>query len=511
MPLGHHVRLCPTRLVPTTEIYCIAVYCNGNHSSAREVWRPVVSTSPDGATEVRTKYGYQRGRGRAKIASRSRSARNTRRERRTRGGGLVEERLMIVSSDGHAGAEMDDYREYLDPKHHEAFDAYAATYRDVAGGRSTDLKPMSNKVNKDELETWKRDFLDAGRLDGYSDPSRRCAELDRDGVAGELLFPDFGIPFAPFPPSIAVRVGSWKSSVEQLIAGLRAFNRWLVDFCAAGRGRFVGQAAINFQDPETAIAEIHWAKEHGFAGIVYAMAPGDKDLYDEAYDPIWSAAEDAEMPVNFHVAISSGIPQYSARTHPAVAMRIVGSDSFETAHKVLTFLIWGGVLARHPRLKCVFTEQHSDWVIGHLANMDHSYNCAPRHSEIRNICLEPPSTYFRRQCYLGSSIFSRGEIRARAQIGLEKMMLGMDYPHYEGTFRHETWDYLRATLGAERVPEAEARKMLGETVVSVFGLDAVKFKHTASQIGPTYSELMAPPNKTYEIRGDIPRPLRTVG
>jgi hypothetical protein len=121
-----------------------------------------------------------------------------------------------------------------------------------------------------------------------------------------------------------------------------------------------------------------------------------------------------------------------------------------------------------------------------------------------------PSEYFDRQCYLGSSIFSRGEIRARAQIGVDKMMLGMDYPHYEGTFRHDTREYLRATVGVEHVPEAEARKLLGETAVDVFGLDTAKFAATAAEIGPTYADIMAPP-KTQEMRGDVLRPLQTIG
>jgi predicted TIM-barrel fold metal-dependent hydrolase len=419
------------------------------------------------------------------------------------------ERLMVVSSDGHAGAEIDDFREYLDPAYRDALNDYARVYKEIGGGRSTDLEPMSKKVTDIELAAWKQDFLDTGRLEGYSDPGRRCAELTREGVAGEVLFPDFGIPFAPFPPSIAARVRNWVSSVDQVIAGFRAYNRWLLDFCAAAPERFAGQAVINFQDPEAAVADIRWAKEQGFVGIVFAMAPGDKDLYDPDYEPVWAAAEEAGLPINFHVAISTGIPAYTGNAGPVSALRIVGTEVMDIAHRVLTFLIWGGVLERHPNLRVVFTEQHSDWVIGHLARMDHSYFRGGR-SDIRDICKVSPSEYFSRQCYLGSSIFSRGEIRARSQIGVNKMMLGMDYPHYEGTFRHDTREYLRATLGVEQVPEAEARKLLGETAVAVFGLDRAKFAATASEIGPTYAEIMAPA-KTEEMRGDVLRPLQTIG
>lgn len=423
----------------------------------------------------------------------------------------VEDRVMVVSSDGHAGAEMDDYRAYLDPGYGDAFDVYAAMYREVAGGRSTDLKAMSRKVSAADLAAWKRDYLDTGRLEGYSDPVRRCAELDRNGVAGELLFPDFGVPFGPFPASVASWTDQdWEWSIDQAVVGFRAYNRWLVDFCAAAPGRLAGQAAIIFQDPGSAVADIHWAKEQGLAGIVFVSSPGDKALYDKEYEPVWTVAEDLELPVNFHVAISSAIPHLPVSANQAAALAQIGSDVMEIAHRVLAALIWGGVLERHPRLKVVFTEQHSDWVIGHLARMNHSYDNSNIKSGLHQICPRRPSEYFERQCYLGSSIFSRGEVRGRAQIGLEKMMIGLDYPHYEGAFRHDTLEYFRATFGAERVPEAEARKMLGETVVSVFGLDAAKLAQTGSQIGPTYAEILAPP-QTYEMPGDVLRPLQTVG
>lgn len=426
--------------------------------------------------------------------------------------GPVAERLMVVSSDGHAGAEMDDYREYLDPEHREAFDRFVVAYWALAGGRSTDLKTISMKFDDDVVERWKRDYLDRGRLDGYSDPGRRLVEIDGDGVSAELLFPDFAVPFAPFAPSVAA-LSAVGSTPEQLVAGFRAYNRWLVDFCAAAPERFAGQVAVSFRDPGVAVADIRWAKEHGLVGVVFVMSPDDKLLYDEAYDPIWSTAEELGMPVNFHVGISSGVPSYAGSTqHPATARALSGSGVMDVGHHILSVLIWGGVMERHPRLTFVFTEQHSDWVIAHLARMDHSYdNGTLRHYGIRDVCPLRPGEYFERQCFLGSSIFSRGEIRARHRIGLDKIMLGMDYPHFEGTWRHETREYLRATVGAEQVPEAEVRMLLGETLVRVFGLDATKLSPIAARVGPTYSDLLAPPAPSFEISGDVVRPLVTTG
>jgi predicted TIM-barrel fold metal-dependent hydrolase len=385
-------------------------------------------------------------------------------------------------------------------------------YREIAGGRSTDLKMIRMNFGDAVATVWKRDYIDAGRLDGYSDPYRRSEELDRDGVSGEVLFPDFAIPFAPFPASLSA-LARVSVTADQTVAGFRAYNRWLVDFCAAVPNRFAGQAAISFRDAKQAITDIRWAKEHGLLGIVFVRTPDDPDLYDETLDPVWSTAEELDMPVNFHIAISSGVMHYSSSTDRTVARALVGHDVHEIAHQLLAFLIFGGVMERHPRLKLVFTEQQSDWVIGRLARMDHTYDSPlVQNSGIRDLCSLKPSEYFERQCYLGSSTFSRGEIRARGRIGLDKIMLGMDYPHYEGTWRHKTVEYLRATLGAEQVPEDEARKLLGENVVRVFDFDLASLSSIAARIGPGYGEILeAPTAKTFAIRDDVVRPLLTTG
>ena len=41
---------------------------------------------------------------------------------------LADDRYIVISSDCHAGAPMLDYREYLEVKWHDEFDAWAAGY-----------------------------------------------------------------------------------------------------------------------------------------------------------------------------------------------------------------------------------------------------------------------------------------------------------------------------------------------------------------------------------------------
>jgi predicted TIM-barrel fold metal-dependent hydrolase len=186
---------------------------------------------------------------------------------------------------------------------------------------------------------------------------------------------------------------------------------------------------------------------------------------------------------------------------------MVGADIFTSVRNLLPSLIFGGVLERFPNLKVVFTETHSDWVLGALQRMDHSWERSDLRRDIRDVVPMRPSEYWNRQCYLGSSLFSRAEIAARHRIGVGKMMIGIDFPHSEGAWRYGTRNYVKATFGAEQVPVSEARKMLGGTAAEVFGFDLQALDGIAEKIGLDEADVLSPPEVQPTYRGDLNRPL----
>ena len=208
------------------------------------------------------------------------------------------------------------------------------------------------------------------------------------------------------------------------------------------------------------------------------------------------------MPVNSHIAISATLPmvRYAGVAHPAVANTLHGDMRFR-CHEVLSHLIWGGVLERHPKLGVALTEQGSDWVIGALESWDYSYEGSFQRRDVREVVPLMPSEYFRRQCWLGSSLFSRAEVEARHRIGIDQMLLGMDYPHHEGTLAHGTVNYLRATLGAAGVPAPEARRLLGENAVERWKFDTASLRPLADEFGPELELLLTPPDIDFYPRG----------
>jgi hypothetical protein len=102
---------------------------------------------------------------------------------------------------------------------------------------------------------------------------------------------------------------------------------------------------------------------------------------------------------------------------------------------------------------------------------------------------EPPSFYAKRNCFYGASSPSPRELAGRHEIGVDHLLWGSDYPHYEGTYPY-TRLALRRTFGA--MDRAEVRAMLGENAARLYGFDLAKLEPLAARICPTPEEIEVP-------------------
>ena len=76
------------------------------------------------------------------------------------------DRYVVISSDCHAGADLRDYRPYLEAQYHDEFDAWADSY----------VHPFRDLTNDDANRNW--------------DSSVRMPALEADGVVAEVLYPE---------------------------------------------------------------------------------------------------------------------------------------------------------------------------------------------------------------------------------------------------------------------------------------------------------------------------------
>jgi predicted TIM-barrel fold metal-dependent hydrolase len=396
---------------------------------------------------------------------------------------------MIVSADGHAGPPLGGYRPFVESRHVERFEEYAI----MVDGYDAELAGSLAGAGGDEDQDGDRfPFTtmadERNRLSGLWDPDVRIRDLDADGIAAEVVFPQGSIPFARYPALSDPRRPriSFDPDTELRIAGPRIYNRWLAALCGANPGRHAGIAVVPIFDVAAAVAEVEWARQAGLAGGV-SLPPisssGSYPMYnDPVYEPFWAACQANEMPLNIH---GGGDTPFYGDGPESIALILAESDFW--SRRALLFLIFAGVFDRYPDLKVAITETRAGWVPSYFAMLDTIFHSAT--TTMRASLSRRPSEYFTSNCYLGASFMSKQEADLRHETGVSRIMWGADYPHIEGAWPWSR-ESLRMTFAG--VPADEVRLMVGDNAARCYGLDVVALRGVADRIGPTLEELAAP-------------------
>ena len=210
---------------------------------------------------------------------------------------------LIVSSDTHAGQPTQFYRPYLEEKYLPAFDDFLKQ-RDTMEAMRAKAKE-SKPENEDFVDSWFKDNEEG--LTGGWEASVRDRELDGDGVAAEVIFPDsdavLGTTAAPFGAGLGLGVAG--SDPELQLAGARAYNRWLAELCQDSPERRVGLALMPIlADQDAAVKEIHKAFDAGLRGLMIPAMWNDYAPYHDArYDKIWAVSQELDMPLHTHTGV----------------------------------------------------------------------------------------------------------------------------------------------------------------------------------------------------------------
>ena len=429
----------------------------------------------------------------------------------------MSERHVVISADTHCGAALHDYKPYLEKKYHDEFDEWAvaiqeAERRTAEVFNDADRSPLNVGVDGDPTVDGDRNWS----------TERRLREQEADGVVAAVLFPNTQPPFAPASSS-QFEAPPYSDDMDRRWAGLRAHNRWLLDFVSEAPERRAGIAQIFLGNVEGSVAEIQWAAENGLrGGILVPGAPPDspfEPLYSAAYRPIWAAAEACDMPLNHHSG--GATPNFGNHFPASLAMFMLEVSWW--SHRALWHLMFSGVFERHPGLQWVNTETGTTWVPDTLEKLDSFYErmkYSTYGSEaifggvaVAEMSLRP-SEYWQRQCHVGASFLRPTDIEAVRQIGIGKVMWGSDYPHVEGSHPH-TDEHLRLTFG--EMTTDEATSLLTTNVAALYKFDVEKLRPLADQHCPTKAHVnggisyvdipetakgcpgMAPQNQTQEV------------
>src|SRR6266705_4051153 len=201
---------------------------------------------------------------------------------------------------------------------------------------------------------------------GY-DPEQHLADMELDGVAGEVLYPSQGLFY--------FRV----ADTPLMSAIFRAYNDWLAEFCGADRSRLKGIAMINLDEVQDGIKELERAARLGLAGAMITEYPLEHRRYDQPeYEPFWAAAEALDMPLSLHTATRRqgkirGAGEKTLRDASSRATKAFGPATS------MCDMIFAGVFERYPRLELAIVEFELAWAPHMLSTMDYTYH--ERHEE----------------------------------------------------------------------------------------------------------------------------------
>jgi len=262
----------------------------------------------------------------------------------------------------------------------------------------------------------------------------RPRALDLLGFSSQLVFNTFHNR----------RLRDWEHSGDgELAAGAaRAHNRGMIEFCAVDR-RLLPSCYVPLADMDRAGKLADEALGMGAAALLVASGcPPSHSPSHVGLDPVWARAEEAAIPVVFHVGGTGDLidPSYFRNGLPIPPDFHGGAENFRSVDymgipgppaQTLATMIFDGVLERFPGLRIGVIEQGAIWVPSWMRQMEAAFDAFVRHEErLRQLSLRP-SDYVRRQVrFTPYPTEDAGWIIEQA--GPEVCMFSSDYPHVEG-------------------------------------------------------------------------------
>jgi predicted TIM-barrel fold metal-dependent hydrolase len=267
------------------------------------------------------------------------------------------------------------------------------------------------------------------------------------------------------------------------------------DFCARKPAQRAGIGQFFLNDIDDAIADATWIKENGLRGgvLLPTVAPDVtwvRPLYDPAYDRLWAALQDLEVPVNLHSG--TGSPNYGR--FPSVPMIMITEVGFYGSRAYVHMLL-SGVFERFPRLKFVMTEgsasaiwQTTQQMDGIIAQVQQGEIGELKYTD-ENKLPHSATHYFEQNCWIGASFPAPADAEVRKHMPPGRFMWGSDYPHDEGTPPY-TRQHLRQLF--HDVPDAELRDILAGNAAKLYDFDLDALAPLAAEWGPTVEEIATP-------------------
>ncbi len=294
----------------------------------------------------------------------------------------------------------------------------------------------------------------------YQDRDVRLKVMDEQGLAGVVLFPTLGVGLED----------ALKQDADACGRVFAAFNRWVEeDWGFAYEGRIFAAAYVALTDVATAADELRRVLDAGAVVVNVRNAPvpvpgGYRSPFDPVFDPFWGLAAESGVVVATH----AGLDGYDA----LVQMWEPGSGESSLFRSPLRNVVTKGravsdfygaavchkIFERFPRLRMASIENGATWVPDLLHRLDDAANRNPGYFE------HHPRDVFGEHVWV-TPFWEDHVGDLLADIRADRMLLGSDWPHAEGTRRPA--EFVTEALAGlpddvvERISGANATELLG--------------------------------------------------
>ena len=262
----------------------------------------------------------------------------------------------------------------------------------------------------------------------------RPRALDLLGFSSQLLFNTFHNR----------RLRNWEHSGDQeMVEGVtRAHNRGMVDFCSVD-DRLLPTCYVPLGNLDRAGVMAAEAIDMGASALLVASGcPADHSPSHIGLDPVWAQAQEAGIPIVFHVGGTGDLIDYTYFENglPKPTDFHGGDENFRSVDYMgiphppmltLATMIFDGVLERFPDLRIGVIEQGAIWLPSWMKQMESAFDAFERHeSRLQALSLRP-SEYVKRQ--IRATPYPTEDVGwLTEQVGPDVLLFSSDYPHVEG-------------------------------------------------------------------------------
>jgi aminocarboxymuconate-semialdehyde decarboxylase len=304
------------------------------------------------------------------------------------------------------------------------------------------------------------------------DPEVRLSEMDRDGVDMQII-------------SATPVLFAYERPVEHALDCARLFNDAALELCAQGKGRLKSLCQVPLQDVDAACKELSRCRQAGHLGVQIGNHVGEKNLDDPGIVTFLHHCADEGAAVLVHPWDMLG-----QHRMPKYMMRWTVGMPAETQLGIVAMILGGAFDKLPPHLRICFAHGGGSFafLLGRLEN------AWKYHPVARGVCELPPSKYLERFS-VDSAVFDERALQFLVgTMGVERVMLGSDYPFPLGENR------VGELIRSSRLTQTAKSRLLGENAAEFLGLESVKSSTDAPPVVPaqpgeqlTYSSYLRVP------------------